>query len=79
MEITDLLETKALQSSSFSYFAYILYISVERSKRGLLVDPSPELSELVKKNGLLSNYEDLKKIIQRYFTFDFLKKKQSIF
>ena len=71
MEITDLLETKALQSSSFSYFAYILYISVERSKRGLLAAPSPELSELVKKNGLLSNYEDLKKIIQRYFTFEF--------
>lgn len=71
MEITDLLETKALQSSSFSYFAYILYISVERSKRGLLAAPSPQLKELIKKNDLLFDYEALKTIIRRYFHYEF--------
>ena len=43
IEITDLLKAKQLQSSSFSYFAYVLYLCVERSKRGFLVEHNPEL------------------------------------
>lgn len=71
IEITDLLETRAFQSSSFSYFAYILYISVERSKRGFTVKPSALLSALVKKNELILNFKELKEIIRRYFHYDF--------
>lgn len=72
-EITTLLQAKQMQSSSFSYFAYVLYISIERSKRGLLAKPSSELYELIKKNNLLSQYQELQKIMQRHFNYELPK------
>lgn len=69
MEITELLKASPLQTSSFSYFAYILYISIERSKRGFLARPSSELTELIKNDPLLAQYEELNQIIHRYFNY----------
>lgn len=78
IEITDLLKAKQLQSSSFSYFAYILYLCVERSKRGFLVEPNPELVSMIQQNDLLPHYESLNQIMQRHFECE-LPKSEAIY
>ncbi|WP_213355498.1 helix-turn-helix domain-containing protein [Enterococcus casseliflavus] len=66
MEITDFLQVNS-QRSSFSYFSYILYIALERSKNGLSVNPPNKLKELVYRNCDFFDYNTIIKIVYKHF------------
>lgn len=66
VEISDSFQVNN-QRSSFSYFCYILYIALERSKNGLSVNPPTKLKELVHENSDFFDYNTLIKTIHKHF------------
>ncbi|MDB1688422.1 helix-turn-helix domain-containing protein [Enterococcus casseliflavus] len=69
IEITNLLHSKKQPASTFSYFSYILYITLERSKKGLQVELSPELKEIFYAYDSLISPDTLTEILYSYFHY----------
>ena len=63
IDFIELLNAKRIQPTSFSYFSYLTFISIERVKNGLLVDISPEIKKIISQSKFFDEIFLISKMI----------------
>ncbi len=78
IKIVNLLERPNQKVSSFGYFSYLLYLSIERILCGCMVELDPELKDIVLNDPEFHRLSPAYSIVKDYFNID-LTQEEAIF